>query len=106
MNVHGMSNSREVIFPSFSSVEPGVVKTPDFAGGLAGCAELSVNLKEATRNLLKETIRNPVDLGIPSELCKIVVYTDGGEAFGPGDGAVASWGFVAVLMFGNEAVCV
>ena len=100
-----MSNSREVSF-SYSSVEPGVVKAPDFAGGLAGCAELSVPLKEVTRNLLKETIRNPVDLGIPPELCKIVVYTDGGAAFRPGEGAVASWGFVAVLMCSNEAVCV
>ena len=42
----------------------------------------------------------------PSELCEIVVYTDGGAAFRPGEGAVASWGFVAVLMCGNEAVCV
>ena len=105
-NVRGMSNSREVIFPSFSSVEPGVVNASDFAGGLAGCAELSVPLEEVTRNLLKETVRNPVDLRIPSELCKIVVYTDGGAAFRPGEGAVASWGFVAVLMCGNEAVCV
>ena len=40
MNVRGESNSREVILPSFSSVEPGVVKAPDFACGLAGCAEL------------------------------------------------------------------
>ena len=101
-----MSNSREVTFPSFSSVEPGVVKTPVFAGGFPGCAELSVPLKEVTRNLLKETIRNPVDLGISSDLCKIVVYTDGGAAFRPGESAVASWGFVAVLMCGNEAVCV
>ena len=106
MNVRSMSNSREVVLPSFSSVEPGVVKALDFAGGLAGCAELSVPLKEVTRNLLKETVRNLVDLGIPSELCKIVVYTDGGAAFRPGEGAVVSWGFVAVLMCGNEAVCV
>ena len=69
MNVRGVSNSREVTLPSFSSVEPGVVKAPDFAGGLAGCAGLSVPLKEVTRNLLKETIRNRVDLGIPS-VCK------------------------------------
>ena len=102
--MRGMSNSREVILPCSSSVEPGVVKAPDFAGGLAGCAELCVPLNELTRNLLKETVRNPVDLGIPSELCKIVVYTDGGAAFRPGEGAVASWGFVAVLMCGNEAV--
>ena len=58
-----------------------------------------------TRNQLKETIRNPVDLGIPSQLRKIVVYTDGGAAFRLGEGAVASWGFVVVLMCGNEAVC-
>ena len=44
MNVRGVSNSREVILPSFSSVEPGVVKAPDFAG-----------LKEVTRNLLKDS---------------------------------------------------
>ena len=69
------------------------MEAPDFASGLAGCAELSVPLKEVTRNLLKETVRNPVDLGIPSELCKIVVYTDGGAAFRAGEGAVASWGF-------------
>ena len=69
MNVRGVSNSSEVFFSSFRSVEPVVVRAPDFAGGLAGCAELSVPLKEVTRNLLKETIRNPVDLGIPSELC-------------------------------------
>ena len=99
-----MSNSREIISPSSVSVEPGVVKAPYFAGGLAGCAELSVPLKEVTRNLLKETIRNPVDLVIPFDLCKIVVYTDGGAAFRPGEGAVASWGFVSVLMCGNEAV--
>ena len=37
---------------------------------------------------------------------QIVVYTDGGAAFRPGEGAVASLGFVAVLMCGNEAVCV
>ena len=49
MNVRGLSNSREVIVLSFSSVEPGVVKAPDFAGGLAGCEELSVPLKEVTR---------------------------------------------------------
>ena len=35
-----------------------------------------------------------------------MVYTDGGAAFRAGEGAVASWGFVAVLMCGNEAVCV
>ena len=35
-----------------------------------------------------------------------MVYTDGGAALRPGEGAVASWGFVAVLMCGNEAVCV
>ena len=46
MNVRGMSSSREGILPSFSSVEPGVVKAPDFAGGLTGCAELSVPLKD------------------------------------------------------------
>ena len=63
-------------------------------------------LEEVTRNLLKETIRNPVDLGIPSEWCKIVVYTDGDAAFRPGESAVASWSFVAVLMCGSEAVCV
>ena len=40
-----------------------------------------------------------------SGLCKIVVYTDGGAAFRPGEGPVASWGFVAVLMCGNKAVC-
>ena len=61
---------------------------------------------QSSRNLLKETIRNPVDLGISSDLCKIVVYTDGGAAFRPGESAVASWGFAAVLMCGNEAVCV
>ena len=96
-----MSNSREVNFPFVRSVEPVVVKAPEFVGGLAVCAELSVPLKQVTRNLLKETIRNPVDLGIRSELCKIVVYTDGGAAFCPGEGAVASWGFVAVLTCGN-----
>ena len=36
--MRGMSNA---ILPSFSSVEPGVVKALDFAGGLAGSAELS-----------------------------------------------------------------
>ena len=44
------------------------MRAPEFAGGLVGCAELSVSLKEVTRNLLKETIRNPVDEGIPSDL--------------------------------------
>ena len=72
MKVRGVSTSREVILPSFFvPVEPGVVEATDFASGLAGCAELSVPLKEVTRNLLKETVRNPVDLGIPSELWKI-----------------------------------
>ena len=44
------------------------------------CAELSVPLKEVTRRMLKEKARNPVDLGIPAEMCKLVVYTDGGAA--------------------------
>ena len=65
---------------------------------------LGAQSSEVTRNLLNETVRNLVDLGIPSELCKIVVYTDGGAAVRPGEGAVASWGFVAVLMCGSEAV--
>ena len=37
-------------------------------------------------------------------MCKLVVYTDGGAAFRPYEGAVASWGLVVVLMCGNEAV--
>ena len=61
-----MSNSREVVFPSFCSVDPVVVRAPDFAG-LVRCRAFC-SLKDVTRNLLKETIRNPVDLGIPPEL--------------------------------------
>ena len=68
------------------------MRAPKFASGLAACAELFVPFKEVTRNLLEEITRNPVDLGIPSELCKIVVYTHSGAAFRPGEGAVA-WGF-------------
>ena len=56
-----MSNSREVNFPFVRSVELVVVRAPEVVGGLAVCAELSVPLK-------------PVDLGIPSELCKIAVF--------------------------------
>ena len=33
-----------------------------------------------------------------------MVGTDGGAALRPCDGAVASWGFVVVLMCGNEAL--
>ena len=57
-----------------------------------------------TRQSLEELSRNPVDLGVSAELCKIVVDTHGGAAFRPCEGAVASWGFVAVLMCGNETV--
>ena len=95
------ANAEAGAFSFFRSVEPVGVRAPKFASGLAACAELSVPLKEVTRNLLEEITRNLVDLGIPSELCKILVDT----AFGLGEGAVASWGFVAVLMCGNEAVC-
>ena len=37
-------------------------------------------------------------------MCKLVVHTNGGAAFRPYEGAVASWGLVVVLMCGNEAV--
>ena len=60
-------------------------------------------LKEVTRRTLEEMTCNPVDLGFPAELCKLVVCTDGGAAFRPCDGAVASLGFVVALC-GNEAV--
>ena len=73
-------------------------------GGLASCAEISVPLGEVTRQSLEEMARNPVDLGIPAEMCKLVVSTDGGAALRPGEGAVASRGFVVVLMCGNEGV--
>ena len=65
-----MSNSREVNFLFFRSVEPVVVRAPEFVGALALCAELSVPLKQVTRNLLNETIRNPVDLGIQLNCAK------------------------------------
>ena len=65
------------------------MRAPKFASGLAACAELSVPLKEVTRSLLEEITCNPVDLGIKTGEC-----------------AVASWGSVALLMCGNEAVCV
>ena len=64
-----------------------------------GSVFLSLGL---TRRALEEMARNPVDLGIPAELCEIVVYTDGGAAFGPCEDAAASWGFVVVLMRGND----
>ena len=41
---------------------------------------------------------------IPADMCKLVVYTDGGAAIRPCEGAVASWGLVVVLMCGNEVV--
>ena len=83
----GMSNSREETF--LFSVERVGVRAPQIASGLAACAELSVPLKEVTWSLLEEITRNPVDLGIKT-----------------GEGAVASWSFVAVLMCCHEAVCV
>ena len=83
----GMSNSREETF--LSSVERVGVRAPQIASGLAACAGLSVPLKEVTWSLLEEITRNPVDLGIKT-----------------GEGAVASWSFVAVLMCCREAVCV
>ena len=78
------------------------VGNPKSAGGLATCAALSVPLKEVTRRTLEEMARNPVDSGIPAEMCKLVVFTDDGAALRPCEG-VASWGFVVVLMCGNEA---
>ena len=57
-----------------------------------------------TRQSLEQLSRNHVDLGVSAELCKIVVFTDGGAASRPCEGAVASWGFVVVLMCGNETV--
>ena len=65
---------------------------------------LSAPLQEVTRQPLEVVARNPVDVEIPAEMCKLVVYTDGGAARRPGEGAVASWGVVAVFMCGNEAV--
>ena len=59
-----------------------------------------------TRNLLKETVRNPVDLGTPPALCKIVVYTGGGAAFRPGEGAVASWGVLLLCSCVATRLCV
>ena len=41
---------------------------PIFAHGLATCAELFVLLEEMTTD---------VDLGIPADMCKLVVKTDG-----------------------------
>ena len=84
-------------------VSAGGVRAPGFAGGLATCAELSVPLQEVRLRTLEEVARNPVDLGIPAEMCKLVVYTDGGAALRPCEGAVASWVFVVVFMCGNEA---
>ena len=82
-----VSNSREETF--LFSVERVGVRAPQIASDLAACAELSVPLKEVTWSLLEEMTRNPVDLGIKT-----------------GEGAVASWSFVAVLMCCHEAVCV
>ena len=82
-----MSNSREETF--LFSVERVGVRAPQIASGLAACAELSVPLKEVTWSLPEEITRKLVDLGIKT-----------------GEGAVASWSFVAVLMCCHEAVCV
>ena len=71
------------------------------------CAELSVPLKEVTRNLLRErqfailliweSHLNCAESWFTRMVVRhSVLVTD----------AVASWGFVAVLMCGNEAVCV
>ena len=57
------------------------LRGPKFAGGLGSCVGLPFPLKEVTRESLEELSRN-----LPCE------------------GAVASWGFVVVLMCGNETV--
>ena len=42
------------------------------------------------RRALEELARNPPDLGIPAEQCKIVVYTDRGAAFRPCESGIES----------------
>ena len=104
MNERGTQNSCEDAnhFSCFAS--PVGFRAPKFVGGLASCAELSVPLRDVRRQSLEELPRYPVDLEIHPEMCKLVVYTDGGAALRPGEGAVASWGFVVVLLCGNEGV--
>ena len=62
MNERGTLNSCEEAFSFSCSVSPMGVRVPEFVGSLAACAELSVPLKEATRQSLEEMARNPVDL--------------------------------------------
>ena len=81
-------------------VSPVGVRAPQFLGGLAACADLSVPLKEVTRRMLEEIARNPVDLGIP---CRNVqtrgVHRMVARHFGPGERCC---GFMGLLLCCSE----